>query len=148
MISAAVAAGVCSAAAALLPEPRMTGRPDPDYGDPAICKDCIHPSNAGLGNQSQIFAVEGSGIETWVGTVACGKPYLISPPADVAEVLRIVRSAVDRQAFPPLEHRRPVRKTSHARGPPEMARGSKPPRFAGYHARGRSLTDARQGGHI
>jgi hypothetical protein len=46
------------------------------------------------------------------------------------EGLWIVCSAVDRQAFTPLEHRRPAQKTSHARGPPEMARGSKPPRLA------------------
>jgi hypothetical protein len=135
-------AGEIAAAAALPPEPRMTGWADPDHGDPAICTNCIHPSNAGLGDQSQIFAVQGSGIETWIGIVAGGEPYLILPPADVAEVLRIVRSAVDRQASTPLEHRRPVQKTSHARGPPEMARGNKPPRLAGHHASGQSLADA------
>jgi hypothetical protein len=140
--------GEIAAAAALIPEPRMTARADPDHGDPAICKNCIHPSNASLGDQFQIFAVQGSGIETWAGIVAGGEPYLILPPAGVTEALRIVRSAVDRQAFPPLEHKRPVRKTSHARGPPEMARGSKPPRLAGYHASGQSLADACQDSRV
>jgi hypothetical protein len=93
-------AGEIAAAAALLPEPRVTGRADPNHVDPAICKNCIHPSNAGLGDQSQMFAVQASGLETWVGIVAGGEPYLILLPAEVAEVLRIVRSAVDRQPFP------------------------------------------------
>jgi hypothetical protein len=107
----------------------MTGRADPDHGDPAICKNCIHPSFAGLADYSQIFAVQRSGIETSVGIAAAGEPCLILPAAHVAEALRIVRSTVDRQAFTPLEPRGPVQKTSQARGPPEMARGSKPPRL-------------------
>jgi hypothetical protein len=123
-------AGEIAAAATLLPELRMTGWADPDHGDPAICTNCVRPSNAGRGDQFQVFAVQESGIETCVGIVAGGEPDLILPPVDVAEVLQIVRSAVDRQAFTPLEHRRPAQKTSHARGPPEMARGSKPSRLA------------------
>ncbi|MEA2730463.1 MAG: hypothetical protein QOF70_4938 [Acetobacteraceae bacterium] len=71
-------AGEIAAAAALLPEPRVTGRADPDHVDPAICKNCIHPSNAGLGDQSQIFAVQASGLETWVGIVAGGEPPTLS----------------------------------------------------------------------